>query len=77
MTTNQTIDGVSRELLDAPATESQIPQYFVESCDKFEWTPEEALRFYAEGKHFDVVDGRNRFACIERYGRRLCQDERD
>lgn len=39
------------------------PEYFVAACDKFDWTPEEALRFYAEGKHFDTVDGRTRILC--------------
>lgn len=89
MTTNQTIDGVPRELLercarelsigigpapknraqelrallDAPAVEPEIPEYFVEACDKFDWTPEEALRFYADGKHFDTANGRTRILC--------------
>lgn len=87
MTTNQTIDGVPRELLekianglylrrfgidwanelrallDAPAAENPIPQYFVEACDQFDWTPEEALRFYADGKHFDTDHGRTRILC--------------
>lgn len=40
-----------------------VPEYFVAACDKFDWTPEEALRFYAEGKHFDTVDGRTRILC--------------
>jgi len=28
--------------------------------ERTEWTPEDALRFYAESKHFDIVDGRTR-----------------
>lgn len=40
--------------------ETPIPEYFQEACDKFDWTPEEALRFYAEGKHFDTDRGRTR-----------------
>lgn len=40
-----------------------VPEYFVAACDKFDWTPEEALRFYAEGKHFDTADGRTRILC--------------
>ena len=48
----------------APAVERQpIPDYFVQACDKFDWTPEEALRFYAEGKHYDTEDGRTRILC--------------
>lgn len=52
-----------RALLDAPAVDSPIPQHFVEACDKFDWTPEEALRFYADGKHFDTDRGRTRILC--------------
>lgn len=40
-----------------------MPDYMEAACDKFDWTPEEALRFYAEGKHFDVVAGRTRILC--------------
>ena len=28
--------------------------------DREQWTPRQALEFYAAGKHFDVVDGRTR-----------------
>lgn len=28
--------------------------------ERTDWTPEEALRWYAEGKHFDTVNGRTR-----------------
>lgn len=52
-----------RALLEAPSTEPSIPQNFVEACDKFDWTPEEALRFYADGKHFDTAHGRTRILC--------------
>lgn len=53
-----------RAILDAPAVERQaMPDYFVEACDKFDWTPEEALKFYAEGKHFDTENGRSRILC--------------
>ncbi|MEE5138719.1 hypothetical protein V2J83_24780 [Pseudomonas alliivorans] len=40
-----------------------VPEYFQEACDKFDWAPEEALRFYAEGKHFDTDNGRTRILC--------------
>ncbi|SCW91981.1 hypothetical protein [Pseudomonas sp. NFACC05-1] len=46
-----------------PPAGEPVPDYFVAACDKFDWTPEEALRFYAEGKHFDIVDGRTRILC--------------
>lgn len=46
-----------------PPADEPIPAYFVEACDKFDWMPEEALRFYAEGKHFDTVGGRTRILC--------------
>lgn len=46
-----------------PAVGEPVPEYFVAACDKFEWTAKEALRFYAEGKHFDVVDGHTRILC--------------
>lgn len=58
-----------RKLLAAPAedaravAEEPVPDHFVAACDKFDWTPEEALRFYADGKHFDTVDGRTRILC--------------
>lgn len=44
----------------AEQQEAPIPEYFQEACDKLDWTPEEALRFYAEGKHFDTDRGRTR-----------------
>jgi hypothetical protein len=48
----------------APVVERQpVPDYFVQACDKFDWTPEEALKFYAEGKHFDTEGGRTRILC--------------
>ena len=31
-----------------------------EQLERTDWTPEEALRWYAEGKHFDTVNGRTR-----------------
>ncbi|MDM9601389.1 hypothetical protein QTN23_26670 [Pseudomonas shirazica] len=46
-----------------PSAPTPMPEYMEAACDKFDWTPEEALRFYAEGKHFDVVAGRTRILC--------------
>lgn len=46
-----------------PSAPTPMPAYMEEVCDKFDWTPEEALRFYAEGKHFDTDNGRTRILC--------------
>lgn len=47
-----------------PALDGEpVPEYFQEACDKFDWTPEQALRFYADGKHFDTENGRTRILC--------------
>lgn len=34
-----------------------IPKHIADDLERVDWTPKEALRFYADGKHFDVVDG--------------------
>lgn len=46
-----------------PSAPTPMPSYMEAACDKFDWTPEEALRFYAEGKHFDTDRGRTRILC--------------
>ncbi|KPA96005.1 hypothetical protein [Pseudomonas asplenii] len=46
-----------------PSAPTPLPDYMEAACDKFDWTPEEALRFYAEGKHFDTDRGRTRILC--------------
>lgn len=46
-----------------PSAPTPMPAYMEAACDKFDWTPEEALRFYAEGKHFDTDNGRTRILC--------------
>ncbi len=46
-----------------PSAPAPMPAYMEAACDKFDWTPEEALRFYAEGKHFDIDRGRTRILC--------------
>ena len=46
-----------------PSAPAPMPAYMEAACDKFDWTPEEALRFYAEGKHFDTDNGRTRILC--------------
>lgn len=37
-----------------------IPKHIVDDLERVDWTPKEALRFYADGKHFDVVNGATR-----------------
>jgi hypothetical protein len=46
-----------------PSAPAPMPEYMDAACDKFDWTPEEALHFYAEGKHFDTDNGRTRILC--------------
>jgi hypothetical protein len=46
-----------------PSAPAPMPAYMEAACDKFDWTPEEALRFYSEGKHFDIDRGRTRILC--------------
>lgn len=46
-----------------PSAPTPMPAYMEAACDKFDWTPEEALRFYADGKHFDTDNGRTRILC--------------
>lgn len=56
----QKVDAFLARHAQAEQQEAPIPEYFQEACDKFDWTPEEALRLYAEGKHFDTDRGRTR-----------------
>jgi len=37
-----------------------IPKHIADELERVDWTPKEALRFYADGKHFDVVNGATR-----------------
>jgi len=39
---------------------SDIPPDVIAAFDRTDWTQEEALRWYAAGKHFDTVNGRTR-----------------
>ncbi|MDT9046442.1 hypothetical protein RSW36_25160 [Escherichia coli] len=39
---------------------AEIPADIAEALERTDWTPEEALRWYAACKHFDVVNGRTR-----------------
>lgn len=40
--------------------QSQIPPEVASQLERADWEPEEALRFYSDGKHFDIVDGQTR-----------------
>lgn len=40
--------------------QSQIDPDVAAQLERADWEPEEALRFYADGKHFDVVEGKTR-----------------
>jgi hypothetical protein len=45
----------------APAVEpTPVPDDIQRDIERSDWTPEEALRWYAAGKHFDTVHGRTR-----------------
>ncbi|UZZ12401.1 Lar family restriction alleviation protein [Ectopseudomonas mendocina] len=43
-----------------PASEQPYPEGIAEDLERSDWTPIEALQWYAAGKHFDVVAGRTR-----------------
>ena len=42
------------------AEPGDIPADIADALERTDWTPEEALCWYAAGKHFDVVNGRTR-----------------
>lgn len=60
----QAMQGVEklRAILAQPAEQQDHPysEGIAHQLERTDWTPEEALRWYAEGKHFDVADGRTR-----------------
>lgn len=37
-----------------------IPEHIGSQLERADWEPKEALQFYADGNHFDVVDGKTR-----------------
>ncbi len=54
-------EGLAREAeLKRQLKETPIPQEIAAELERTDWTPEQALKWYAEGKHFDVVAGRTR-----------------
>lgn len=44
----------------AGSADQPYPEGIVEDLERSDWTPLEALQWYAAGKHFDVADGRTR-----------------
>jgi len=44
----------------APQMADPIPEHISADLERSDWTPEEALRWYAAGKHYDTVGGRAR-----------------
>lgn len=57
------IDAALSASAEPAERDAPLPDYMQAVCDKFDWTPAEALRFYAEGKHFDIDNGRTRILC--------------
>jgi len=54
-------EGLAREAeLKRQLKETPMPQDIAAELERTDWTPEQALKWYAEGKHFDVVAGRTR-----------------
>lgn len=54
-------EGLAREAeLKRQLKETPIPQDIAAELERTDWTPKQALKWYAEGKHFDVVAGRTR-----------------
>lgn len=54
-------EGLAREAeLKRQLKETPIPQEIAAELERTDWTPKQALKWYAEGKHFDVVAGRTR-----------------
>ncbi|MDV5861342.1 zinc finger-like domain-containing protein [Pseudomonas mendocina] len=48
------------DLPSAAPAEQPYPHGIAEDLERSDWTPIEALQWYAAGKHFDVVGGRTR-----------------
>ncbi len=44
----------------AGSADQQYPDGIADDLERSDWTPIEALQWYAAGKHFDVADGRTR-----------------
>ena len=51
---------VAPSLPAAGSADQQYPDGIADDLERSDWTPIEALQWYATGKHFDVVGGRTR-----------------
>lgn len=51
---------VAPSLPAAGSADQQYPDGIADDLERSDWTPIEALQWYAAGKHFDVVGGRTR-----------------
>lgn len=51
---------IDDKLLAQTAADAPYAAGIADDLERSDWTPEEALRWYASGRHFDVVDGRTR-----------------
>ena len=51
---------VAPSLPAAGSADQQYPDGMADDLERSDWTPIEALQWYATGKHFDVVGGRTR-----------------
>lgn len=63
------IGGIARELwnwpqsraaLEQPSPDAPYADDIAADLERSDWTPEDALRWYAAGKHFDTTNGRTR-----------------
>ncbi|TWW38998.1 hypothetical protein [Pseudomonas aeruginosa] len=50
----------ARAALAKPSPDAQYADDIAADLERSDWTPEDALRWYAAGKHFDTVNGRTR-----------------
>ncbi|HBN8811317.1 TPA: hypothetical protein L3771_006242 [Pseudomonas aeruginosa] len=50
----------ARAALAQPSTDAPYADGIAADLERSDWTPEDALRWYAAGKHFDTVNGRTR-----------------
>ncbi|HCF5473304.1 TPA: hypothetical protein N1977_003035 [Pseudomonas aeruginosa 7D9A] len=52
--------GQARAALAQPSPDAPYADGIAADLERSDWTPEDALRWYAAGKHFDTVNGRTR-----------------
>lgn len=52
--------GQARAALEQPSPDAPYADDIAADLERSDWTPEDALRWYAAGKHFDTTNGRTR-----------------